>query len=87
MSMDRASTNYEANTIQWKRGDQVLHDADAKETRMLMVVIGYTRDGLCKTQYADGRHHRRIYTNVIADLHDPARFRIEVKKRQGGKET
>ena len=27
---------YEANTTRWKRGDVVIHDADAKSERMLM---------------------------------------------------
>lgn len=34
--------NYEPNTIDWQIGDLVLHDADAKEPRMLMVVVGET---------------------------------------------
>lgn len=68
--------NYEANTFRWRKGDIVLHDGDAKEPKMLMVVIGYTRAGLCKTQYMDKRKRRTIYKNDIAYLHNPERFKL-----------
>lgn len=71
--------NYEPNTTQWQKGDFVLHDADAKEPRMLMRVIGYTRDGLCKTQYMTPDHKRTIWKNRIAVLHDPERWLGEWK--------
>lgn len=32
--------NYEPNRIVWKSGDVVIHDADAKDERMLMEVLG-----------------------------------------------
>lgn len=66
--------NYEPNNIRWRKGDIVLHDADAKEPRMFMRVIGYTRDGLCKTQYVDKSHKRTIYTNDIKYLHSLSQF-------------
>jgi len=34
---------YEANTIEWKPGDIVIHDADSKDHKMLMVVRGIIR--------------------------------------------
>jgi hypothetical protein len=34
--------NYEANTVKWKPGDIVIHDADSKDHKMLMVVLGVT---------------------------------------------
>ena len=34
---------YPPNTKRWQKGDLVLHDADAKEARMLMRVIAATR--------------------------------------------
>lgn len=69
--------NYAPNTTHWRRGCLVIHDADAKREHMLMVVIGFGRDGLVKTQYVDAdRHSRKVYTNVMAVLHDPARFGI-----------
>ncbi len=40
------------NTIDWKVGDLVLHDADSKEKRMLMRVIAIDKDALYVTQYA-----------------------------------
>lgn len=66
--------NYDPNTTQWRKGDLVLHDADAKEPKMLMKVIGYTRDGLCKTQYLFESHKRTIWENEIAYLHDPEQW-------------
>jgi hypothetical protein len=68
--------NYEPNTTQWQKGDIVIHDADAKEACMLMRVIGYTRDGLCKTKYVDKSRKRTVWKNGIEFLHDPARFGI-----------
>lgn len=68
--------NYEANTNHWVKGHIVIHDADAKEPRMLMRVIGYTRDGLCKTQYCSRWLRRTVWKNEIKFLHDPARFGI-----------
>ena len=69
--------NYEPNTTLWKRGDLVLHDADAKRADMLMIVIGFTRDGLIKTQYVNKRHRRTIYKNEMVYLHDPSRFEVK----------
>jgi hypothetical protein len=43
--------NYEQNKITWKVGDFVLHDIDAKRPEMIMQVIGYQGNGLCKTVY------------------------------------
>ncbi len=68
---------YEANTTKWKKGDFVIHHFDAKEPKMLMVVVGYTRDGLCKTQYILKTRSRRIMNNDIQWLHNPERFGIQ----------
>lgn len=69
------------NTTHWQKGDLVIHDADAKTDKMLMRVIGYTRDGLCKTQYVDRQHRRTIYTNELKYLHDPNRPDIRARWR------
>lgn len=71
--------NYEPNTTTWKRGDIVIHDADAKEAGMLMIVTGYTRDHLVKTQYVDPNRTRKIWKNESRYLLDPHRF--DFKKR------
>lgn len=72
------------NTMHWRRGCLVIHDADAKREFMLMVVIGFTHDGVVKTRYVDGdRHGRKIYYNVMAVLHDPARFGIALPLHGG----
>lgn len=82
--------NYEANKTQWKVGDLVLHDADAKRPEMLMKVVGYARDGRCKTRYAEAnqmngdalrlklRQEAELWENGISVLHDPARFGVNV---------
>lgn len=82
--------NYPANTIQWKPGDLVLHDADAKREDMLMRVVNYARDGRCRTEYVTdsenmrwrmfGRGKRSRLLNPISVLHDPARFGVSVEK-------
>lgn len=43
--------NYEPNTVRWEVGDFVIHDIDAKNQSMIMQVIGYQKNGLCKTVY------------------------------------
>lgn len=71
--------NYEANTTQWKPGDLVLHDADAKEMAMLMKVRAIRPDGFVKTRYihpAYGKSTQKVYVNDMACLHDPARFGV-----------
>lgn len=66
--------NYPENTTRWKPGDLVIHDADAKESRMLMRVTGYSKtNGLCITRYLDPER-RKIYENDIKYLLDPAPF-------------
>lgn len=72
--------NYPANTRGWVKGDIVIHDADAKREDMLMIVIGYTRGGLVKTQYVDRRHHRTIYRNALRYLHDPQLFGLSTAR-------
>lgn len=67
--------NYPANTRVWKIGDQVIHDADAKKPEMLMVVVGYTGDGLVKSHYLG---EKKLYINESRFLHDPQRFGIAV---------
>lgn len=63
----------------------VIHDADSKTPEMLMVVIGYTKDGkTCRTRYAkanayNGDTYRKEpaeWENPLSHLHDPARFGI-----------
>ena len=66
--------NYMPNAIKWGKGALVLADSDAKEPKMLMKVIGYTRDGRCKTQYLFKDRVRRIWKNDIKYLHNPERW-------------
>jgi len=76
--------NYEPNTVSWRRGDVVIHDADAKREHMLMVVIGFDRDGLVKTRYVSDERPQRIYANELRFLHDPARFGIALPQGEEG---
>lgn len=61
--------NYPPNTTHWNLGDLVLHDADAKEPRMFMRVVGYTKDGLCRTKYVSNSRSRGVLVNPIDALH------------------
>jgi hypothetical protein len=65
---------YPDNKIYWPADKIVLHKADAKHPKMYMRVIGYTRDGLCKTQYVNLLQMRKIWTNPISELLDPEDF-------------
>lgn len=74
---------HEPNTVQWKVGDLVIHDSDAKRADMLMIVIGQDRSGIFCTRYAfpwmqPRPWRRKIWRNSIEWLHDPARFGISV---------
>lgn len=66
--------NYEPNTTKWGKGDIVIHDADAKEPKMLMTVVGMTKEGLVKTVYTNTLMRRTVYLNPREVLHDPSRF-------------
>lgn len=73
------------NTVQWKVGDLVIHDSDAKRVDMLMIVIEQDRTGIFRTRYAfpwaqPRPWRRKIWRNSIEWLHDPARFGITVAR-------
>lgn len=68
---------YEPNLETWQIGDIVIHDSDAKEPKMLMKVIGRTRDGLIKTRYCDERMKQTVYKNESRYLHKPERFNLD----------
>jgi hypothetical protein len=42
---------YEENKTKWQKGDIAIHDNDAKEHKMLMVVLSVDNTGLARTQY------------------------------------
>lgn len=69
--------NYKPNLQVWRKGDIVIHDADAKEPRMLMRVVGRTRGGLIKTQYCNRRWKRNVWKNEPKYLHDPKQFELD----------
>jgi hypothetical protein len=56
----------------------VIHDADAKNARMLMVVTGRTKDGAYITRYVDQAVCADRYENRLMVLHDPRRFGIDI---------
>lgn len=75
------ATIYPPSTIEWRAGDYVVHDADAKRSDMLMVVLGRSASGVYRTRYAypaeqprSWRH--KVWRNTIESLHDPSRFGI-----------
>jgi hypothetical protein len=69
--------NYEANTNKWQAGDIVIHDGDAKEPKMLMKVLGYSRDGQIRTQYVSKSRKQRVMKNFFDCLHQPERFDLQ----------
>lgn len=46
---------HEANTTQWKVGDIVVHDADSKDHKMLMVILAVDDSGMAKSKYINLR--------------------------------
>lgn len=74
--------NDEPNTIDWEKGDIVIHDADRTCREMLMVVTSYNKnDGLYRTKYVFPAYVNagRIYwRNEKKYLHDPKRFGINI---------
>lgn len=89
--------NYEPNTKEWRPGDLVIHDADAKRPDMLMIVLGLDAYGDYQTIYLDVNRalhtniakgsrglelRAKVWTNAGHFLHDPARFGIEVPTRE-----
>ena len=75
--------NYAPNERDWKIGDLVIHDCDAKRMDMLMVVVGEMPGGMYKTVYVNQdkhvRHHStetsaKIWLNEKQELHAPYRF-------------
>jgi len=78
--------NYEPNPIRWEPGTLVLHDADAKEYRMLLEVTAITGPHTCRVRYVNipprelSKECRGEFLSRICNLHDPARWGIEQRK-------
>lgn len=77
------ATIHPPNTIEWRAGDYVIHDADTKCAYLLLVVLGRSASasGVYRTRYAypaeqpkSWRH--KVWRNAIESLHDPSRFGI-----------
>lgn len=84
VSLRRHTTFHEANACEWKPGDVVIHDADAKRADMLMVVVGRSRAGVYRTRYLfpseqPKNWRKKIWRNTIEPLHDPRRFGIALR--------
>lgn len=77
------------NRRQWQRGDLVIHDRDAKEHRLIRVVVARLPGGLLQSVYAfrkelpdnwSARH--KVFTDRPEYLLDPKRFRLTTKPRR-----
>ena len=73
------------NATQWRVGDVVIHDSDAKRADMLMIVIGCSRLGVYRTRYAFPEEQprawrRKVWRNTVESLHDPAIFGIGIPR-------
>ena len=67
------------NTTKWKVGDIVIHDADAKNSKMLMVVTGFLMNDRVVTKYISKdlktkykKNNRWFNPNKV--LHDPHNY-------------
>ena len=65
--------NYKENKIDWKVGDLVIHDADAKRAYMLMKVVKIQKNGRYVTKYISNIC-RGLYKNDKKYLHNPLWF-------------
>jgi len=77
--------NYEENKRDWMPNDIVIHDADAKNERMLMRVLGSMTTSLgfalVKTEYLDKSVSKLVFWNEKKYLHDPTRFNIKIPEK------
>lgn len=76
---------HQPNRKRWKRGDIVIHDRDAKEQRMLRIVVAELPDGRLRTVFAfrnelPSEWRRRVFLDDPRLLHDPRRFGISIGK-------
>ena len=74
--------NYKPNNVNWCVGDFVIHDADAKNERMLMLVVAVNLNGDIRTVYVNQDVSAKSYINRKEVLHDPERFGIVGYSRQ-----
>lgn len=68
---------YTVNARHWQVGDLVLHSCDAKRRAMLMRVLGYTPEGLCRTVYVEQSLGAEEMHNDLKHLLFPGDFCIE----------
>jgi len=78
---------HHSNRKSWQIGDLVIHDRDAKEHRMLRVVVARLPGGEIRTVFAF-RHELpeswrwRVFHDRPEHLHDPRRFHISTAKQR-----
>jgi len=78
---------HQANRRHWQIGDLVIHDRDAKEHRMVRVVVAQLPDGELRTVYKFRAElpeswRGRVFHDRPESLLDPRRFGIS-KRRMG----
>ena len=81
--------NYEENNIDWKIGDIVIHDADAKRENCLAKIVEKkeTKQGMrYRMLYLDKKKNYQQWWNNKECLHDPKRFNINPKNQKQDKE-
>ena len=75
--------NYTENNIDWKIGDIVIHDADAKCEDCLAKIVEKkeTKQGMrYRMLYFDKKKNYEKWWNSMKVLHDPKRFDIDTSK-------
>lgn len=77
--------NYPESTTQWKRGDIVIHETDAKKQLMLLKIVLALPGSMYCCKYI---YHKEIPTTPhrkfhISELHDPRKFGIIIPNEVG----
>lgn len=83
-TLRRHTALHEPNICDWKPGDIVIHDADAKRPDTLMVVTGCSRAGSIARAISSPLSSRRTGAGRFGatrskPLHDPRRFGIALR--------
>jgi hypothetical protein len=69
---------------EWRPGDIVIHAGDPKDTKHLLLMLGYNIKGMAVAEYNNpALNNRRIICDV-SELLDPKVFKINYTRREDG---
>ena len=86
ISKQEMTMNHMPNRKQLERGDLVIHDRDAKERRMIRVVVAILPSGLVRTVFQFRKDlpkswRKRVFYDRPERLLDPRRFGLSTSKK------